>query len=102
MEGLFSLLLFAVAFFFVMRFGCGVGIHKKGEHGGLHNHGDHNKDQLKHLDPVCGMEVDVDQGYGKMHGGNLFRFCSRDCLDKFEADTEQYLKNKNHDKRHHG
>lgn len=97
MEGLLSLFLFAVAFFFVMRFGCGVGIHKKSEHGSLQDHADHNRVQQKHIDPVCGMEVDVDQGYGKMHDGNLYRFCSRDCLDKFEADPEHYLKNHHHE-----
>lgn len=25
-----------------------------------------------------------------MQGGRLFRFCSRDCLDKFEADSARY------------
>jgi len=26
---------------------------------------------------ICAMEVNVEQGYGKMHEGNLYRFCSR-------------------------
>jgi YHS domain-containing protein len=47
------------------------------------------------------MEVDVDQGYGKMHDGDLYRFCSRDCLDKFEADPEKYLNNQDHGKHRH-
>ena len=37
------------------------------------------------------MEVDVNKGYGKMYDGQLYRFCSRKCLDKFEADPPRYL-----------
>lgn len=85
MDGLLSLLLFAGLFYLMMRFGCGAHmIH--GHHG---SHADHQ--EVKHIDPVCGMEVAVDQGYGKMHKGHLYRFCSRNCLDKFEAEPERYL-----------
>lgn len=28
----------------------------------------------------------------KMCEGTLYRFCSRNCLDKFEAEPEKYLK----------
>ena len=93
MEGLLSLLLFAGFFFLMMRFGCGAHM----AHGGHGNHGKPNKKMdtdlgaEKHLDPVCGMEIDINEGYGKMHEGRLYRFCSRDCLDKFETDTTQYL-----------
>lgn len=80
MDGLFSLLLFAGLFYLMMRFGCGA-----------HAHGGHGGKEVKHIDPVCGMEVAIDQGYGKMHQGTLYRFCSRSCLDKFEADPERYL-----------
>lgn len=86
MEGLGSLLLFAVLFFFMMRFGCGAHM----VHGHSHSHG--SKADVKHHDPVCGMEVEMDKGYGKMHKGTLYRFCSRNCLDKFEADPERCLK----------
>jgi YHS domain-containing protein len=37
------------------------------------------------------MEVDVDKGYGVMYQGQLYRFCHRSCLDKFEADPKVYL-----------
>ncbi len=37
------------------------------------------------------MNVDPEQGYGKMHGGELYRFCSRNCLDKFEAEPDKFL-----------
>ena len=86
MEGLFSLLLFAGFFFLMMRFGCGAHM-AHGKHGG---HADHS-DTVKNIDPVCGMEVDAEKGYGKMHKGHLHRFCSRSCLDKFEAEPGRYL-----------
>jgi len=86
MEGLGSLLLFAVLFFLMMRYGCGA--HMMQGHGG---HAQGKEENTKHIDPVCDMEVEVEQGYGKMHQGKLYRFCSRNCLDKFEADPERYL-----------
>lgn len=81
MEGLGSLLLFAAFFYFMMRFGCGAHM----VHG-------HSHSSQKHQDPVCGIEVAMDKGYGKMHEGTLYRFCSRSCLDKFEADPGRYLR----------
>lgn len=87
MEGLLTLLLFAGGFYLMMRFGCGSHVH------GGHGHESHTgKTSGKNIDPVCGMELEEDQGYGKMHEGRLFRFCSRDCLDKFEAEPGKYLK----------
>jgi len=88
MEGLVSFLLFGGLFFLLMRYGCGAHM-AHGGHGGHSGHGSGN--DAKHIDPVCGMEVDMSQGYGKMHAGQLYRFCSRSCLDKFEADPEKYL-----------
>ena len=90
MDGLVSLLLFAGLFYLMMRFGCGA--HKAhGKHG---NHGGDEKEEvgiLKHIDPVCGIEVDTEQGYGKMYKGQLYRFCSRNCLDDFETNPGKYL-----------
>lgn len=83
MEGLGSLLLFAVFFYLMMRFGCGAHM--------IHGHSKRKNMINKHIDPVCGMEVETDKGYGKMHEGVLFRFCCRSCLDKFEAEPLQYL-----------
>lgn len=91
MEGLLSLLIFAGLFFIMMRFGCGA--HMMHGHGGSHNHAENNSAQKKQIDPVCGMEVDVEQGYGKMHEGNLYRFCSRNCLDMFESSPDKYMDN---------
>jgi P-type Cu+ transporter len=42
-------------------------------------------------DPVCGMEVDPKTAYGSAeHDGVKFYFCSKDCLDKFNADPHRY------------
>lgn len=93
MEGLGSLLLFAVAFFLLMRFGCGSHmIHGYGSHGHSGNdNSDSDNRGSKYIDPVCNMEVETEQGYGKMHHGTLYRFCSKDCLDKFDSNPDRYL-----------
>lgn len=83
MSGLGSLLLFALLFFVMMRFGCGAHV----GHGG-HDHG--RRAPADDHDPVCGMPVAADRGYSKMHAGHEYRFCARDCLDKFEADPARY------------
>jgi len=92
MEGLFSLLLFAAFFYFMMRFGCGA--HMVHGHGGHSDHAGHGtqggREQGTARDPVCGMEVTPGQGYTKMHGGREYRLCSRACLDKFDANPDQY------------
>jgi len=90
MEGLFSFLLFAGFFYFMMRFGCGAHmVHGHGGHGGHEHRSDGAVGSA--FDPVCGMPVVADQRYPKMHQGQQYRFCSRACLDKFEANPERYL-----------
>ncbi len=79
-----SFLIFAGLIYVMMRYGCGAHM----THGKHANHKSRDKD----VDPVCGVEVDVEKGYGKMHDGTLYRFCSRSCLDEFEADPDRYLK----------
>ncbi len=84
MDGFLSFLLFALLFYVMMRFGCGAHIvhgHRGGQQPGAGG---------KHVDPVCDKPVDPNEGYGKMHAGRLYRFCSRHCLDMFEADPERY------------
>lgn len=89
MEGLVWFLICGALFYLLMRFGCGAHrVHGHGGHGGHAGHGDRGNP----TDPVCGMTVAPDQGYGKMHRGTLYRFCSRNCLDQFEADPDKYLK----------
>ena len=84
MEGFFSFLLFAGLFYLMMRFGCGAHM--------MHGHqGAKDQDSSKHVDPVCGKDVPTNEGYGKMHEGNLYRFCSRKCLDTFDDEPQRYL-----------
>ncbi len=86
MNGLLWYLILGGVFYVMMRYGCGA--HMVHGHGG---HSAHGGGEGGPVDPVCGMSVAVDQGYGKMHEGTLYRFCSRACLDKFEVDPEKYL-----------
>src|ERR1700722_12251150 len=45
------------------------------------------------IDPVCGMTVDPASAAGSfVHKGKTYHFCSRHCLEKFQADPERYLK----------
>ena len=87
MEDWLSFIIFAALFYVMMRYGCGAHM----IHGHQRKHGNHQDDETKHVDPVCGMNVDITQGYGKMHQGILYRFCSRNCLDKFENNPDKYL-----------
>ena len=92
MQGLFSLLLFAAFFYLMMRFGCGAHmVH------GNHGHGEHEGDNgpgVPIKDPVCGMAVPREQGYSELYEGKKYRFCSRNCLDKFDADPGRYIAQK--------
>ncbi|MEO8052051.1 MAG: YHS domain-containing protein [Acidobacteriota bacterium] len=94
MSGLLSLLLFGAFFYFMMRFGCGA--HMVHGHGGHEGHAGHgpgtgaNMEGMMTKDPVCGMEVQPGEGYAKMHQGRQYRFCSRKCLDQFEAEPQRY------------
>jgi YHS domain-containing protein len=88
MEGLFSLLLFAASFYLMMRLGCGA--HMVHGHGGHHGH-ERGSAGAGATDPVCGMAVAPGTGYTKVHEGRQYPFCSRKCLDKFEANPEQSL-----------
>jgi YHS domain-containing protein len=41
-------------------------------------------------DPVCGMDVNPASPHTAMYGGKMYRFCSADCLRKFNADPGKY------------
>ena len=88
MDGLLTFLIFAALFYFMMRVGCGS--HMVHGHGASHGHNAGRSDADKHIDPVCGEVVPASEGYGKMHSGRLYRFCSRRCLDAFDAEPERY------------
>ncbi|HKI62337.1 MAG TPA: YHS domain-containing protein [Mariprofundaceae bacterium] len=96
MEGLGTLLIYALLFYLLMRFGCGAHM--------IHGHGDHSSHKEgasgKFIDPVCGKEVDSEKGYGVMHEGKLYRFCSRHCLDQFDGQPTLFI-NKHIKEAHH-
>ncbi len=50
----------------------------------------HDSDQWSR-DPVCGMQVAADSPHRLEHDGELWRFCSSVCLQKFRANPERYL-----------
>ena len=44
------------------------------------------------IDPVCGMSVDPTRAAGAVeHAGQTYYFCSRHCVQKFQADPKHYL-----------
>ena len=86
MQGLIWLLVFGLLFYFMMRFGCGA--HMVHGHGGGHGEGGAEGGGK---DPVCGMPVSGDRGYSKVHEGTRYWFCSKNCLDKFEAEPAKYV-----------
>ncbi len=88
MEGLLSFLLVGGLFFLMMRFGCGAHM-MHGSHG--HTERSQTVEPDDQADPVCGMSVDPSTGYSKMHDRQLYRFCSRACLDKFEEEPSRYI-----------
>jgi YHS domain-containing protein len=92
MSGWLTFLIFAALFYLMMRFGCGAHMVHGGHGGGEHEgHGGHAAQEGSTKDPVCGMTVGPGQGYAKNHGGRFLHFCSRKCLDKFEAEPQRYL-----------
>ena len=89
MDGLLTFLIFAGLFYMMMRFGCGA--HMVHGHGHGAGHGAGSAGPGEHTDPVCGKQIPPTEGYGKMQSGQLFRFCSRKCLDAFDTDPERYV-----------
>lgn len=92
MSGWLSFLIFGALFYLLMRFGCGAHMAHGGHggHGGGGHEG-HGAHEGAGKDPVCGMMVEPGKGYSKNHEGQLLHFCSRKCLDKFEAEPQRYL-----------
>ena len=88
MDGLLWLIVFGVLFFVMVRYGCGTHIarggHGDGGHGGTGSAQGGGKDQ------ECGMNVLADKGYSMAWSGATYRFCSRSCLEKFEADPKAF------------
>ena len=43
-------------------------------------------------DPVCGMEIELTTAAGvRLHDGTTYHFCSQACMDRFDANPEQFL-----------
>lgn len=88
MERIIPLLLFAAFFYLMMRGGCGShAVH------GRHRHEGHEGGagiQTAAKDPVCGMDVAADAGYSEKYQSREYRFCSRKCLDQFDANPQQF------------
>jgi len=85
MDRLLSFLVFAVLFYVMMRYGCGAHM--------VHGHGGHQherQDEGSAKDPVCGMSVEPGQGYSEQYQGKVLHFCSKQCLDKFDAEPRRY------------
>lgn len=81
-------------FYLMMRYGCGahmMGHHHSKEDPNSHQNITHDTGDGKFIDPVCGMLVPRNEGYGKMYRSTPYRFCSRTCLDKFDADPARYV-----------
>lgn len=103
MSGILWLLVIAVFFYFMMRFGCGAhmvhgghGGHGGGSEGGMDHsgHGGSVESSSKDAnlkDPVCGMLFPASTGYSRMYLGKEHRFCSRKCLDQFDAEPARYV-----------
>jgi YHS domain-containing protein len=43
-------------------------------------------------DPVCGMEIDPQTAFAtREHMGQTFYFCSKNCVDQFDADPHRTM-----------
>jgi YHS domain-containing protein len=93
MGAVLSILIYAGLFYIMLRYGsCGMshGSHSRRDAGnGDPSHGTHGG-AITANDPVCGMSVDPDGGYSRKYHGSDYWFCSRNCLDRFESDPDQY------------
>jgi Cu+-exporting ATPase len=46
---------------------------------------------MKAIDPICGMEVDVDeQVIREEFGDEVFYFCCEECREQFREEPERY------------
>jgi YHS domain-containing protein len=93
MNGLLWLLGFGVLFFFAMRYVCGAYVADGAPHAPRHRKDDdagHAAERTQ--DPVCGVNVVLGRGYAMALNGRTYRFCSRACLDQFEAAPERFTR----------
>ena len=91
-------LVWAVLFFFMMRYGCGAHVMGRVRHGG---HAGAWIPPDKAVDPVCGMTISTQAAKSAMYEGNVYYFCSANCRDKFEAAPANYAKSSSPREDHH-
>jgi YHS domain-containing protein len=97
MGSLVYFLIWAGAFFLMMRFGCGAHIMGHG-HSGKHANEPHSTSDAAPMssapataiDPVCGMNVQTATAKNAVAKGQVNYFCSAECRDKFEARPDSY------------
>ncbi len=89
MRAVLPWLVYAALFYVMMRYGCGS--HMLHGHAGHGSHGGGVSPVDSAKDPVCGMRIESGQGYNKYHEGRELRFCSKQCLDKFDAEPRRYV-----------
>src|SRR5438552_16996576 len=66
--------------------------HDNHDHSGRLTLGLVTKPSATAVDPVCGMTVDPAGAAGSVvHAGTTYHFCSRHCVEKFQADPQRYL-----------
>ena len=66
--------------------------HDNHDHSGRLTLGLVTKPSATAVDPVCGMTVDPGGAAGfVVHAGTTYHFCSRGCVEKFQADPQRYL-----------
>jgi len=57
---------------------------------------------MKHIDPVCGMEVDPQTAAGQSeYNGKTYYFCAPGCKASFDKDPGKYLKQEHGEQHHH-
>ncbi len=91
MDGLLFLLVLIGASFFVMTRFAGGSHAARGHHDRCCGHPALQK-KIDKVDPVCGQEVSDNADYSRSYGDQTYIFCSRECLDDFEADPKKYIK----------
>jgi len=100
MGSLLSILLFIAFFYLMMRYGCGRHLHGAGcGHASEDHHqtkeqkvtGDASGSKQTSRDPVCGMEIRINQApQSTTYGQSTYYFCSKNCYWKFQERPEYF------------
>jgi P-type Cu+ transporter len=65
--------------------------HSPAGHRSHHGQHEHPPAEVALTDPVCGMAVAADSPHRANFEGKDYRFCSRGCRDKFQAEPRRYV-----------